>query len=526
MIGARRWECQSISALLLNSPPPPNATTKVPPFDILSLVSSPSNLGEYEPISPNKYLRRSNAHTSPPRPKNPSAAHARLVSAGEPLPHRRLLDLDVRRHAGDRTRRRPRLPRNVRPAPGPRRHRRPHPHHRRRLLHALRERRQRRRHEDAGLGRRGRGHDVWQTAQEYEVQLNPQGAVSPVVFAVRATNRADAGGGPNVAGLLMAVELALADGSTVFVMSGGEGTWRATGIIPDDFQGTGLNDSGWEVPVNLAKNGEGPWGKDVVVTPLDTVVGTTTTTQSTVSTAGITSSSSSSSLSASVTSSNTTTTSTSSGKATTTSRSTSDESSVSVTASTSSETPSITATISRSKPPLGAIVGGAAGGGAFMLLLLIGCLICYRRHRRSKGTPASSNAGAAESSKANPREGAVVPFTLQTPYDDGLRSREFYRRDEKKAGGGGGGGGGQTSEVAGVWGNNRGQENWASASSSSGGGSRAMRVSALRSRMQRLQELAEELKRALAEHTPDSPRVVALRGRIAELVRMDNEQVQ
>ncbi|KAF8069973.1 hypothetical protein FPV67DRAFT_1667876 [Lyophyllum atratum] len=381
------------------------------------------------------------------------------------------------------------------------------------------------------------GQTVWATAIGYAVTLNTKG-VAPVVFAVRATNAAQ-----GAAGLLVAIQLNLADGSTATI-STGTSNWRATNDIPQNFASPDANDSGWSSTAVIEKNGgDAPWGGVVVPSDLTTValkpapapsgttksntpngpttapqgttiiVATTVVTGADGSTHTITSTSTNTSPSATqdaggvpqltplvlkppshATENGGTSTSTLAGGA----------------GAANGGTAS-----AQSKPPVGAIVGGIIGG-LVLFLLLLALLLHHRKRSHGAFTPAAASesmhqirtaATIAPSSARSPSSAPSplttpsslvphlqpTPFTLRVQNDDGLRSTSHH-------------------EKAGII-----TPKWEPY-----GGARTPEhertTGELGVTMSRLHELAEELNRGLAEQGPDTPRLMLVSGRDAGLV--------
>lgn len=133
---------------------------------------------------------------------------------------------------------------------------------------------------------------------------------------------------------------------------------------------------------------------------------------------------------------------------------------------------------------------------------------------------------AASSFNPRGRPSEVTPFTLQASHEDGMRSAHYYYANDHKHGGqdfsiaqdmrfGGDAGGTST---RGSTKQGRGTTRRSSAELTSRTGKSSVE---LRTRLHRLRQLTEELNRALDDFGTNSPRVVQLRGRIAELVRMN-----
>ncbi|KAJ6566482.1 bacterial alpha-L-rhamnosidase-domain-containing protein [Mycena capillaripes] len=104
--------------------------------------------------------------------------------------------------------------------------------------------------------------DVWMEAQQFAVPVNGSG--SSVVFAVLATNRPDVGtGGASPAGLLAAVEILYADGSSEALTT--DAAWKADASPADGWQAPGFDDAGWAAAASEGTYGVQPWGTNVNV---------------------------------------------------------------------------------------------------------------------------------------------------------------------------------------------------------------------------------------------------------------------
>ncbi|KAG5651760.1 hypothetical protein H0H81_007572 [Sphagnurus paluster] len=102
---------------------------------------------------------------------------------------------------------------------------------------------------------------AWKAAQQYYVILGGSG---PTAFAIRGINLRDVyTGGDSPAGLLLAILITHSDGSTSTLTSGA--TWRASKVIPANFEMPSLDDSNWSAASVLGKYGTAPWNTDVVL---------------------------------------------------------------------------------------------------------------------------------------------------------------------------------------------------------------------------------------------------------------------
>ncbi|KAF5373465.1 hypothetical protein D9615_009508 [Tricholomella constricta] len=375
----------------------------------------------------------------------------------------------------------------------------------------------------------------WAITEGYALTINTE---SPIVFAVLATNVHDPYGA--AAGLLVTIQLILSDGSSAFMSTGGPG-WRATIDFPNNFQAPGTNDAGWSSATTISKNGaDAPWhvvripsslkritlaspnppkpttpnapspnkpdptsqGADppIVTSGHDTDTSTRrdintdggTSTTNGVASDGLTSLSPSITTSDSITGTN---------RPIGTGAGTADS--------------SVSTTDAPSKSPIGAIIGGAVGGFV-LLLLLLGLFLCYRRRRRRTDTPAVAalNSGvgnpvsALESppstARTVPLSSEMVPFTLQSPGHDGMRSRAYNEKTRIY------------NNFEGGVSSPEGTEIESSTASASG---RGAWTEELRSTMHRLQQLTEELNRGLVTHGSQSPQAVALSGQLSQFMR-------
>ncbi|KAG5638042.1 hypothetical protein H0H81_002162 [Sphagnurus paluster] len=294
------------------------------------------------------------------------------------------------------------------------------------------------------------GATVWATAVGSTASLNLS---SSLVFAVLATNNPATGGAP--AGLLIAIQLSLSDGSTSFVTTGNSSSWVTTTTVPADFQLPNTSVAGWVPASVISQNGaDAPWGAVQLPSTLTVV-----------------------SLSASATPT-----------------------------SSSGPSPSLgTKVPSSSKTtPVGAIVGGVVGGTSVLLLLTISLLWYCRKRERAIEIPNLSAPPTTMEEYATslppvstvfPPNPSFTPFMLQTPREDGLRSKVSYDHEAARP-----------VEVFGV-----------AATESSGAESNAMINPAvrgnsvgdqaelaeeLRTTMNRLQQLTEELNRGVAVPPP------------------------
>lgn len=390
------------------------------------------------------------------------------------------------------------------------------------------------------------GQTVWATALGYSVTLNTNGA-TPVIFAVLATN----GGSGTAAGLLVAIQITLADGSTATVSTGRSG-WRATGNIPQNFEQPGTSDSGWATPVTIEKNaGNAPWGvvqlpgdlanvalKAAAPPPSQNTVGPgTSQPNGGVSTTGGSQGTSPPAGGGVVTTILTTTgvdgntiTSTRTSTDLNTSNGVSSGTQLTPTSTKLGLTSSSSSTLtpgagaantqnsSQSKTLVAVIAGVTVGGVILLVLLLLLLLFCLKR-RRGAVPPAASISDrdeiltaatiAPSAAALSPSSGAsspepmqhIEPFVLQSRHDDGLRSKSHYEKSGQ------------------IWGNVRNTNHDRSPSTSSGATSGVQTQNGeLGVTMSRLHELAEELNRGLAERGPNTPRLMLVSGRDAELI--------
>ncbi|KAF8069162.1 hypothetical protein FPV67DRAFT_1401323, partial [Lyophyllum atratum] len=100
----------------------------------------------------------------------------------------------------------------------------------------------------------------WQSPHRYGVApLAPD----TNVFAVTGVNVLDTvSGGYSAAGLLVAIQVTHEDGSTVVIRS--DGTWRASKVIPGDFEAPAFDDSAWPPAGMLGGYGAEPWDVELV----------------------------------------------------------------------------------------------------------------------------------------------------------------------------------------------------------------------------------------------------------------------
>ncbi|KAG5652031.1 hypothetical protein H0H81_006522 [Sphagnurus paluster] len=410
----------------------------------------------------------------------------------------------------------------------------------------------------------GTGVTVWASAQGATVSLNTN---VPLVFAVLGTNNPSNGGAP--AGILVAIQLSLSDGSTAFVTTGGS-SWVASETVPTNFQSTDTSVSGWASASVLSKNGAAdPWG--VVQLPSTLTAVSVSLPQTSAATTPNTTPASSPTKVQNPTTPNPdpsvgttapttvqttviiTTEKTAGGGATTDGGQTTGANTLGPPGATATVVATIppassagsdteggthttvgsgngavqsnvVAASSSSKPSTGAIAGGAVGGVIVLILLILGVLWCYRGRKRrgdaAKLVPftATGTSNATEYEifpQTTPsRNRALVPFMLQTPRNDGLRSKAPYGHDAKAV------------EAYGV-----------GATESPGAGSSTMddvelgRTAAsnqgaladeLQTTMQRLRQLTDELNRGLVEQGANNPQAAALRSRITQLMRAES----
>ncbi|KAF9462788.1 hypothetical protein BDZ94DRAFT_1309321 [Collybia nuda] len=99
----------------------------------------------------------------------------------------------------------------------------------------------------------------WTTAETYAVNLHP----TLNVFAVWGHNYFSKQGGDGPAGVIVAIQITFADGTTSTLSS--DESWKAIRAVPDGFSLPSFDDSQWNKTMVLAKNGSGPWGSRVTV---------------------------------------------------------------------------------------------------------------------------------------------------------------------------------------------------------------------------------------------------------------------
>ncbi|KAK7031487.1 bacterial alpha-L-rhamnosidase-domain-containing protein [Favolaschia claudopus] len=101
--------------------------------------------------------------------------------------------------------------------------------------------------------------DVWQTAQQFNVQLNSSGNV---VFAVLATNRPDVStGGASPAGFLASINILYSDGSSSALTT--DTSWKVNPSPPSGWQAADFNDGSWAAASSEGTYGVGPWNTNV-----------------------------------------------------------------------------------------------------------------------------------------------------------------------------------------------------------------------------------------------------------------------
>ncbi|GLB45069.1 hypothetical protein LshimejAT787_1901470 [Lyophyllum shimeji] len=365
------------------------------------------------------------------------------------------------------------------------------------------------------------GKTVWASAVGYSVTLNANRG-SPAVFGVLVTNNAN-----SAAGLLVAIQLTLSDGSSA-TMSTGRTGWRATGSIPQNFEQPGTDDSGWQTPVVIEKNaGSAPWG--VVQLPGD-MTGVTLNSaapQTPANTGGGAASTSNGAGGPSATGSPQGTSQVAGGGVATTVLITTGADGSTITStrtstiSQSSSTSTITAgagaanagTGTHSKTPVGVIAGATVGGVVFLMLLLALLLLLLKRRRAAtpvslaapdheRSTFLTAATGAPSPGFLSPSSGLsspdptgrIEPFVLQSQQDDGLRSNTHYEKSGT------------------IWGNLSDHHDRSPSLSSSSVPPQMMQMTGgLGVTMDRLHELAEELNRGLAERGgPNTPRLMVV----------------
>ncbi|KAF7291151.1 hypothetical protein MIND_01258300 [Mycena indigotica] len=112
--------------------------------------------------------------------------------------------------------------------------------------------------------------DIWKQAQIFR-NVPLTGTSTSLVFALRATNRADvSSGGAGPAGVLFAALVSFSDGSSTILTSSTStstttGAWKATTSIPADFQLPSTSDASWGTVLNLGTYGVGPWSNGVSI---------------------------------------------------------------------------------------------------------------------------------------------------------------------------------------------------------------------------------------------------------------------
>ncbi|KAF5379138.1 hypothetical protein D9615_006086 [Tricholomella constricta] len=364
-------------------------------------------------------------------------------------------------------------------------------------------------------------HADWLTAQRYHVSLYS----GTNVFAIHTSNNLNVEGEDSTAGLLVAIQIAHSDGSTVTLVS--DKGWRATKIVPVNFETPTFDDSAWGSAVGFAGNGTGPWLNYVKLPTVVTTVNLPSPTSSPLP------SSPSPSTSSDITSSSSPATSPSQSSPTAEISTGSDKVGInnpSVTqdtilpSSTTSSDP-IDPTLlpsdnsdssSTSKPSAaGPIAGGIVGGIVILILLII--IVLYRKRLFKHTTDKTEADPPAGDTVSEPF--TVRPFTSLAPSPDFSGSFTGQHKSilsERKH---------ELSSGLAV--NHQRLSDFVPVSHPQGhdGGSGAAMVGgeALRNRMQRLEELVTALNRQLVETGESSPSVADLRGRIAELTREESQ---
>lgn len=109
------------------------------------------------------------------------------------------------------------------------------------------------------------GDHTWMRAQRYEVELT--GADD--VLAVEATNAWEASGNQvrSPAGVLAKVRIHHTDGTTVTRATSADGSWRSSSSLAAGWAEPGFDDRDWQVVVEHAAYGSGPWGGGVSLPP-------------------------------------------------------------------------------------------------------------------------------------------------------------------------------------------------------------------------------------------------------------------
>ena len=105
-------------------------------------------------------------------------------------------------------------------------------------------------------GRTGSERESWRHARGYDVTVR----TGRNVFAIRAVNE-DTGGRPTPAGVLVALDIAYADGTRQTVRSGRD--WRCACAAPADWRRDDFDDAAWPRPATALPYGGGPWGRKV-----------------------------------------------------------------------------------------------------------------------------------------------------------------------------------------------------------------------------------------------------------------------
>ncbi|KAF5378860.1 hypothetical protein D9615_006949 [Tricholomella constricta] len=372
----------------------------------------------------------------------------------------------------------------------------------------------------------------WKSAQRYHVALD-SGAN---VFAIHAFNARDINtGAESPAGLLLAIQVTHSDGSTVMLWS--NDNWRASKVIPANFERPSLDDSSWGAAVVLGQYGMSPWSTEVnvpaVATPPNPPASTSTPStppasdtlqpppQSSTSapqSSGAPTSNSPDTQPGSISAS--TTLATTLGANTGSSSLSTDPPGTTLPSGGQSDSDGPNPEQSQTGPIVGGVIGGV------VILILLAILVLCRKglfRRRSPRLEDSYEPAAAELSQ---EELVVQPFTL-IPSEDtsstfrsptGQHKPGSYLMSDYGARAGAGAIGHPGSSGAGTELDSYYQDGGSSAGFESAEGSSTMR-------MQRLQELVSELNREIAEGAEEMPYAAELRGRIAELTREDSEHV-
>ncbi|KAG6828770.1 hypothetical protein H0H87_000873 [Tephrocybe sp. NHM501043] len=265
----------------------------------------------------------------------------------------------------------------------------------------------------------------WITSQRFRVSLSP----GSIVFAIRGTNLNDVHtGGDSAAGLLLAIRITHSDGSIRTLAS--DASWRASKIIPANFEQPAVDDSGWQDPIVLGKYGMSPWFSQVkIASALPNAGGASSSTTTTLPPSAATSTStltiSGSPLPSTSTSSlpSSTISAPESGKPNTLIQSGTAISSGTVMPSLSNDPSATTSassdgqkggTSSSNSSSTGPIIGGVIGGVVILALLV---LIVLCRKRLFGRRPRSFDADLPHHHNET-RELLVEPFTLGMPARD------------------------------------------------------------------------------------------------------------